>query len=159
MFTFKWSYDYGTIKAIYEDNWKQLGQCSAAIAHVIDEDKNYLIDNFYFNSYVTPIMMISRIRVKRINVESITVCVNKDYFGCSNTTIRQTSKFLNYVNAFMILGFDYHDIKATIRTIENSDANFSYISDEKSPMVFECANSAMETMFKKYAGYWTHHSI
>ena len=120
MFSFKWSYDYGKIKAIYNgDNWRQLNQSSAAIAHIIDEDDYIKIDKWYFNSYVTPIMMIKVVKRKSYSARAvITICVNDEYFGCSNTTIAQTNKFLDYVGAFMIFGYRYRDIKDALKKLK-----------------------------------------
>jgi ribosomal protein S19 len=160
MFSFKWSYDYGKIKAIYNGEWKQLNQCSAAIAHTVSEDDNVKIDTWFFNSYVTPIMMIESFKFKSYNVKShIDIRVNKEYFGCSRTTIAQTNKFLDYVGAFMIFGYRYRDIKDALKRLESSDETFEYLTDSNSPTVYACNDETLRTVFKRCVGCWTCHSI
>ncbi len=160
MFSFKWNYDYGKMKAIYNGVWHQLNQCSAAIAHTIDEDNNIKVSTWYFNSYVTPIMMIKVIKHKSYNMKAtITVCVNEEYFGCSRTTISQTNKFLDYVGAFMIFGYRYSDIKFALNKLISNGKSFEYITDDNSPMIFACKDSNMRKVFKNRAGDWSYYSI
>lgn len=161
MFSFKWSYDYGTIKAIYNgDNWRQLNQCAAAIAHLYESDDNVNIDNWYFNSYVTPIMLVRRVRYKGYTSKSkITICVNDEYFGCSKTTIAQTNKFLDYIGAFFIFGYRYSDIKAALKRLKSSNRNYEYINGKKTPMIIACSDSSMTKAFKTKVGYWSYYSI
>lgn len=161
MFTFRWNYDYGTVKALYDGNWRRLNHCSAAIAHVVDEDSTVKIDSFYFNSYVTPIMMIKVVSSpKSYNVKPvITICVNDECFGCSRTTIAQTNKFLDYVDDCKFFPYRYSDIKAAIKRMKDFNSTYEAINGAHSPIVIACSESNMTATFKKQVGNWTYDCI
>lgn len=158
MFSVKWNYDYGRMKCIYNGDWKPLGRCSAAIARTIEtSDKGYVTESFYFMSYATPIMVINNIKSDDGKVLVSNVFVNKDAYGCSNSTIRQTSKFLTYVNAFFIVGFNYQDIKIALKALDQSQKDWYWLTNETGLLL--CSQDKMECLFRRNVGSWSVFSI
>ena len=99
MFKIKWQNDVNRYETVYY-GFELFHHCNAAIVrHVSDNTDNALghdvhIEHAALVSYDTPIMIVTYYHDRTTNKDGFNIDVNRSAYRCSNSTIRQVSRFM-----------------------------------------------------------------
>lgn len=126
MFSIKWNNGWSSFKTTYYGPFKQLNHCNAAWYEVASTDnKNNALKHtiktikYGLVSYDTPICIVNYHLDLNTNKDCFNIFINRESYRCSNTTIRQLSKFLRMVMGDLLT---YQEIKAyDIKHLFNHD--------------------------------------
>lgn len=162
MFSIKWSNGCSIFKTTYNDVFKRLDYCNAAmytIKHIDDEKHNsnghtYKIERSAFVSYDTPICYIIHWLDIYTGIDGFNIRVNKDSYNCSSSTIHQFVRFLRYVLGDIIT---YQEIKYYEK--HSPYRNRTYIQDVMPISIFWVDDRELASCIDRDGASWVTYTV